>query len=166
MHIWKTTLHSWFFLLHEWYLNMLERQLPLLCSFSVSSLQSKQIKVLQGYTSKTLLAFCMNTISANVRNHRAQETQAVGSDSSKSSVSVRYQSKLSMHVIVHSCSQSIVRRRMQSKMERLELVPCQSCPQLSREKERCQQVEKGNAHKWYCKCEITQCEKCKSTAGN
>lgn len=92
--------------------------------------------------------FCMNTISANVRNHRAQETQAVGSDSNKSSVSVKYQSELSMHVSVHSlCSHSIVRRCMQSKMERLELVPCQSSPKLSREKERCQQVEKGNAHK-------------------
>lgn len=122
--------------------------MPLLCSFSAPALQSKQIKVLQGFTSKTPLVSCMNTISGNVRNHRAQETQAGGSDSNKSSVSVKYQSKLSMHVSVHSlCSQSIVRRCMQSKMERLELVPCQSSPKLNREKERCQQVEKGNAHK-------------------
>lgn len=130
-------------------------------------LQSTQIKVLQGFTLKTLLVCSMNTISANVKNQRAQETGAVGSDSNKSSVSVKYQSKLSMHVSVHSlCSRSIVRRRMQSEPERLELVPCQSPPKLSREKERCQQVEKRNPRKWYCKCAITQCEKCKSTAGN
>lgn len=55
--------------------------------------QSKQIKVLQGITSQNTARFAVNMISANVRNHRAQETY-VGSDSNKSSLSAKYQSKI------------------------------------------------------------------------
>lgn len=60
----------------------------------------------------------------------------MGSDSNKSSVSVKYQSKLSMCASVHSLyAQSIMRHCMQSKSECLELVRCQSPPKLNTGKE-------------------------------
>lgn len=125
-----------------------------------------RLKCYRGSHHKIQPACLVNIISANVRNHRAQETY-VSSDSNKSSVSVKYQSKLSMHASVHSLyAPSIMSCYMLSKTERLELVPCQSPPKLNRGKERCQWVERRSPRKWYCKCKITQCEKCKSTVGN
>lgn len=133
--------------------------------------QSKQIKVLQGITSQNTA--CM-LHEYNI--YKCQKSRGSGDlaglwqqqELSFSYVSIKIEYVcLSVRVRVCSlCAQSIMSRCMQSKTERLELVPCQSPSKLNWGKERCQWVERRNPRKWYCKCKITQCEKCKSTVGN
>lgn len=87
-------------------------------------------------------------------NHRAQETY-VGSDSNKSSLSAKYQSKLSVRESLRSLY-GVQREKKKSRVDvckRLELVPCQSLPlppplELNGGKERCQRAVRagGETH--------------------
>lgn len=102
-----------------------------------------RLKCYRGSHHKIQPACSVNIISANVRNHKAQETY-VGSDSNKSSVSVKYQSKLSMRASVHSLYVSCA-AICKARLNALSLSPV-NLPQSLTEEKRDVSGLKGETH--------------------
>lgn len=132
--------------------------------------QSKQIKVLEGITSQNT-AFLYHEYNIHQckkskdSGELAESWQQQGLSFSK--ISIKSASELSVSKQRRMLyPQRIMSWYMQSNTECLELVPCQSPSKLNWEEDRCQWVERRHPRKWYCKCKITQCKKCKSTGGN